>query len=101
MESNKYGLIDLVIVAALFFVILMVSGGIFHSNGKTAGIELMEKTAISQNAGTYKDGKFKWNSEIQSENFLKDLEFFKRNENIFKPGDLPGPLPRFDTKAPF
>lgn len=45
----------------------------------------METTAVHYNYGTYDaEGNFKWKAQAEQENFLKDLDFFKRNEDKFK-----------------
>lgn len=46
----------------------------------------LQREAIHYNYGSYsKGGDFVWKVEIERDIFLKDLEFFKRNEKMFRP----------------
>jgi hypothetical protein len=65
----------------------------------------MEKQAVYYGYGEYsKNGGFLWKDEIEKENFLKDLEFFQRNEKKMKEQlvpNIPFPSNKIDPTQPF
>lgn len=88
-------------VVAIFVVMfsIMLTSSISYGNGQ----ESMQKDAVYYGYGVYaKNGNFLWKEDMEKENFLKDLEFFKRNEKKMR--EMPNvqiPLNKIDPSQPF
>lgn len=93
--------IALIIGIFAVMVIAMITSSISYNNG----LERMEKYAVYHGYGEYTQiDRFLWKDEIEKENFLKDLEFFKRNEKKMKEMQQQGlqiPLNKIDPSQPF
>jgi len=83
-------------VGGLFlgFVIGML---LFINSGATQ----RETQALEHGYAKIYEGNFHWNDDIQRRNLLKDLEFFKRNEENLKKLTEKVDMPRFDLEKPF
>lgn len=53
----------------------------------------LEGQALEKGYATYYDGRFLWKDDLEKKIFLEDLEFFKRNEKMFKKQAEKLPLP--------
>lgn len=72
-----------------------------YSYGKTVGTEIMQKEAMYYKYGEYsKNHSFIWKDEADKARFIEDLDFFKRNRNIFP--EIPMvPNGKIDPTQPF
>jgi hypothetical protein len=53
----------------------------------------LEGQAIEKGYATYYEDRFIWKDDLEKRLFLEDLEFFKRNEKMFKKQQEKLPLP--------
>lgn len=95
--------------ALLSFVVMLplsiVTCATFSSSARVDAENRMEKQAVYYGYGEYsKNGGFLWKDEVDKENFLKDLEFFQRNEKKMKEQlvpNIPFPSNKIDPTQPF
>lgn len=107
---DKDDFLNIVVPLGLIAVCILLFGGfIAHSmgyaEGRDYGIDKMEKQAIYYEYGSLnRDGHFIWKEDLLRENFLKDLEFFQRNEKKMKEQlvpNIPFPSNKIDPSQPF
>lgn len=92
---------NLLPLGMISIIVLLFAGFVTYCAGYGSGMieerDRVQKQAIYYEYGVLtKDGTFLWKEEQLKDNFLKDLEFFKRNK-MTPPTDVP----RFDPSKPF